>query len=96
MPLFQRPPPSNLNYVKSGTIHAVVAQRTDLIGYLGVKYLKKYIDEGSLPKEIYDTGITLVTQYNVDTYRNFDSDIDREVTTVKVGYYAEENFLAGK
>ncbi|MCM1299727.1 MAG: response regulator [Firmicutes bacterium] len=77
----------NIEYVKKGTIYAICAQRTNLIGYLSVVNLKKYIDTGSLPKTIYDTGVTLVTADNADTYANLDSILKSASATVRVGYY---------
>ncbi|MCM1184765.1 MAG: response regulator [Roseburia sp.] len=76
-----------IEYVKKGSIYAVTAQRTDLMGYLSVINLKKYIDTGALPKTVYDTGITLVTLDNADSYKDFDSIFDTTAATVRVGYY---------
>ncbi|MCM1175998.1 MAG: response regulator [Blautia sp.] len=76
-----------IKYVKKGTIYAVTAQRTDLMGYLSVINLKKYLDTGTLPKTVYDTGVTLVTLDNADSYKDFDSILDTTTTTVRVGYY---------
>ncbi|MCM1113147.1 MAG: response regulator [Muribaculum sp.] len=78
---------ANIEGVKSGSIYAVTAQRTDLMGYLGVINLKKYIDTGVLSKSMYDTGVTLVTLENVDSYKDFDSILNTTTTTVRVGYY---------
>ncbi|MCM1055311.1 MAG: response regulator [Bacteroides sp.] len=77
----------NVEYVKKGTIYAIAAQRTSLIGYLSVINLKKYIDTGSLPKTTYDTGVTLVTLDNADTYANLDSILKTTAVTLRVGYY---------
>ncbi|MCM1105244.1 MAG: response regulator [Clostridium sp.] len=77
----------NIEYVKKGVIYAVTAQRTDLMGYLSVLNFKKYLDTGTLPKTVYDTGITLVTLDNVDSYKDFDSILNTTTTTVRVGYY---------
>ena len=40
------------------------------MGYQAVMLMKKYIDEGKLDQEIYDTGTILVTAENVDNYRD--------------------------
>ncbi|MCM1222937.1 MAG: substrate-binding domain-containing protein, partial [Lachnospiraceae bacterium] len=87
----------NIEYVKKGTIYAVTAQRTDLMGYLSVANLKKYLDTGTLPKTIYDTGMTLVTLDNADSYKDFDSILDTTTTTVRIGYYddGEPAFQSG-
>lgn len=77
----------NIDYVKKGTIYAVTAQRTGMIGYLSVGNLKKYIDTGNLPKTTYDTGVTLVTRDNADTYKKFDSILKTTPVTVRIGYY---------
>ncbi|MCM1131296.1 MAG: response regulator [Roseburia sp.] len=80
-----------LKFIKDGTIYAVTAQRTDLMGYLSIVNFKKFKDTASLSKTIYDTGITLVTKQNVDTYKNFDSIIDTKSTTIRVGYYNDND-----
>ncbi|MCM1227960.1 MAG: substrate-binding domain-containing protein, partial [Clostridium sp.] len=87
----------NIEYVKKGTIYAVAAQRTNLIGYLSVTNLKEYIDKGELSQTTYDTGVTLVTLDNVNTYENLDSILKTTSTTVRVGYYDnnEPEFQSG-
>ncbi|MCM1496521.1 MAG: response regulator [Bacteroides sp.] len=77
----------NIEYVKTGSIYAVTAQRTDIMGYLSVINFKNYFDTGSLPQTVYDMGITLVTLDNVDAYKDLDSVLNTTTTTVRVGYY---------
>lgn len=40
-----------------------------LVGYLGVKLLKE-IKEGKKPESVIDTGVTIVTKENIETYKN--------------------------
>ncbi len=59
----------NLDLVRKGTINALLVQSPYNMGYQGVHLLKKYLDDGMLQKDAYDTGSTLVTKANVDSYK---------------------------
>ncbi len=59
-----------LKYIRKGVINAIVVQDPYQMGYQAVMLMKKYIDEGKLDQEIYDTGTILVTAENVDNYRD--------------------------
>ena len=59
-----------LNYIRKGTINAIIVQDPYMMGYLGVKTLKEYLDNGgSLEESEIDTGTITVTAENVDNYR---------------------------
>lgn len=59
-----------LAYIRDGVIDGVIVQNPYQMGYLGVKMLAEYIDNGSLDEDHIDTGTITVTIDNVDTYRN--------------------------
>ncbi|MCM1173396.1 MAG: response regulator [Clostridium sp.] len=73
--------------IMEGMHKADEKQRTDLMDYLSVINLKKYKDTATLPKTVYDTGITLATLKNADSYKDFDSILNTEAATVRIGYY---------
>jgi len=58
-----------LNYIRKGTINAIVVQDPYQMGYQGVKLMKQYLDGEILESDVFDTGTILVTQENVDNYR---------------------------
>jgi len=58
----------NLAFVREGVLDALLVQSPYSMGYYGVYLLKEYVDSGELAYDSYDTGVTLVTQENVDTY----------------------------
>lgn len=58
-----------LNYIREGLINAIIVQDPYNMGYMGVKLMKEYLDNGSLEQETYDTGVIIVTAENVDNYR---------------------------
>lgn len=59
-----------LNFIRKGLIDAIVVQDPYQMGYMSVKLMKEYLDNGgSLDKDNYDTGTILVTQENVDSYK---------------------------
>ncbi len=60
----------NLQYVRDGVIDIIVAQSPYQMGYQGVYLLKKYIDNGELNDEIYETECSVITKDNVDSYIN--------------------------
>ncbi|MCM1525092.1 MAG: response regulator [Ruminococcus sp.] len=66
---------------------AADAQRTDLNEVFERCISEKNIDTGSLTKTEFDTGATLVTRDNADTYANLDPILKTESATVRVGYY---------
>lgn len=59
-----------LVYIREGVIDAVIVQAPYQMGYLGVKVLAEYIDNGSLEEESIDTGTITVSIDNVETYKN--------------------------
>lgn len=59
-----------LAYIREGVIDAVIVQAPYQMGYLGVKMLAEYIDNGSLEEESIDTGTITVSIDNVETYKN--------------------------
>lgn len=57
-----------LNYIREGIVDATTVQKPYQMGYLGVELLVQTI-EGTGPDEaVVDTGVTMVTAENVDTY----------------------------
>lgn len=59
-----------LAYIRDGVIDGVIVQAPYQMGYLGVKMLAEYLDNGSLDEENIDTGTITVTIDNIDTYKN--------------------------
>ncbi len=60
---------TNLAPVKEGTIYGVMAQDFYKMGYLGAKNIIEHLNGNSVP-DIVDSGVTLVTKENIDTYKN--------------------------
>jgi ABC-type sugar transport system substrate-binding protein len=58
----------NLAPVKDGTIYGVMAQDFYTMGYLASKYIVQSLNGQSVPS-ITDSGSTLVTLANIDTYK---------------------------
>lgn len=59
-----------VDYIKKGVVDATIVQKPYQMGYLGVKLLKE-IKEGKNPEQkIIDTGVTVVSKDNADTYKN--------------------------
>ena len=59
-----------LNYIRKGLIDGIIVQDPYMMGYLSVKLMKEYLDNGGkLEQETYDTGTILVNAENVDTYK---------------------------
>ncbi len=59
-----------LNYIRKGVIDAIIVQDPYMMGYLGVKTLKEYLDnDGTIEETNIDTGTITVTAENVDNYR---------------------------
>lgn len=59
-----------LAYIREGVIDGVIVQAPYQMGYLGVKMLSEYIDNGTLEDENIDTGTITVTIDNVETYKD--------------------------
>lgn len=58
-----------LDYIREGVVTATTVQKPFDMGYMAVKTLVE-INQGNLPEEeIIDTGVTIVTKKNIDTYR---------------------------
>ncbi len=58
-----------LQYIRDGVIDGIIVQSPYQMGYLGVKMLAQYLDEGKLDEESVDTGTITVTIDNVETYK---------------------------
>ncbi|GFI11064.1 ribose import binding protein RbsB [Lachnospiraceae bacterium] len=58
-----------LNYIRKGTINAIVVQDPYQMGYQSVKLMKQYLDGEVLESDIFDTGTIVVTQENVENYK---------------------------
>lgn len=57
-----------LKYIQDGTVYSTVAQKPFEMGRLGVELLMQ-IKEGTAPEEkVIDTGVTVITKDNVDSY----------------------------
>lgn len=59
----------NLAVVEEGKIYGIMAQNFFKMGYLGAQYAWKAAQGIDVPEEV-DSGVTLVTQENVDTYKD--------------------------
>ena len=59
----------NLAVVRSGEIYGIMAQDFFKMGYLGAKYAWQAAQGIEVPS-LTDSGITLVTKDNIDTYKN--------------------------
>src|SRR5579871_300675 len=57
-----------LQAVRDGSVRFIVAQKPHLMGELAVRYLDDYLQGRPIPKET-DTGATIVTQSNVESYQ---------------------------
>ena len=59
-----------LNYIRKGVINGIIVQDPYMMGYLGVKTMKEYLDnDHKLENTEIDTGTITVTAENVDNYR---------------------------
>lgn len=61
--------PENLAFVREGVIDVLLVQSPWQMGYQGVQLLMDCVDKGGLPRDSYDTGVTMVTRENVETYK---------------------------
>jgi ribose transport system substrate-binding protein len=59
-----------VDYIKKGIVDATIVQKPFQMGYLGVKLLKDIKDGNAPTEKIIDTGVTVVTKDNVETYKN--------------------------
>jgi ribose transport system substrate-binding protein len=59
---------TNLAPVREGTIYGVMAQDFYKMGNLAAKYIVDYLNGEEVP-DIVDSGVTLVTLENIDTYK---------------------------
>jgi ribose transport system substrate-binding protein len=58
-----------LDHIRNGVIHATIAQNFYGIGYIPVKLIVDYVRDGKKPaKDVYNSGVLLVTKDNIDTY----------------------------
>lgn len=57
-----------LDYIRSGTVYATAVQKPFMMGYLGVKIAHDLAKGATLETDIIDTGVTIVTKENVDSY----------------------------
>lgn len=57
-----------LQYIRDGVVDATTVQKPYQMGYLGVELLVQAIEGNGPAEQIIDTGVTIVTQENVDTY----------------------------
>jgi ribose transport system substrate-binding protein len=58
--------PPLVEALKSGEIHALVAQNPTKMGYEGVTTLVKHLKGEQAPQRV-DTGVTLITKENLET-----------------------------
>ncbi|GHU82202.1 LacI family transcriptional regulator [Spirochaetia bacterium] len=58
-----------LNLIRQGALHGVLVQKTGVMGNLGMDCLVQ-VCQGNFPaQQVNDTGVTLVTLDNIDTYK---------------------------
>ena len=57
-----------LNYIRKGTIDAIIVQDPYMMGYESVRTLVEYIENGSVEERV-DTGTITVNADNVDSYK---------------------------
>jgi ribose transport system substrate-binding protein len=62
--------PQTLDYVRAGVLQVCVAQRPYQMGYQAVNAVYETVIEGNEVTGVFDTGATLVTLENIDTYRD--------------------------
>ncbi len=59
-----------LDLIRKGVVYGTAVQKNYMMGYQGIKTIAD-IKAGAMPsKGIIDTGVTIVTKENVDTYKN--------------------------
>jgi ribose transport system substrate-binding protein len=57
-----------LDYIRAGTVYATTVQKPYMMGYLGIELLNRLNNGETLESDIIDTGVTIVTSDNVDSY----------------------------
>jgi ribose transport system substrate-binding protein len=62
--------PQTLDYVRRGVLQVCIAQRPYQMGYQAVEALYKTVILGEKVTGVFDTGASIVTIDNIDTYRN--------------------------
>lgn len=58
-----------LNYIREGVVDATTVQKPYEMGYLGVELLVQTIEGNGPEEQVIDTGVTMVTAGNVDSYK---------------------------
>lgn len=58
-----------IDYIKSGVVYGTTVQKNYQMGYMGIKLLADLKAGKKLDKQIFDTGVTIVTKDNVSTYK---------------------------
>ncbi len=58
-----------LDYIKKGIVYGTIVQKPFTMGYKSVQVMLDILN-GKPVDQIYDTGVTVVTKDNVDTYKN--------------------------
>jgi ribose transport system substrate-binding protein len=62
--------PQTLDYVRKGVLQVCIAQRPYQMGFQAVEALYKTVVLGEKVTGVFDTGASIVTKDNIDTYRN--------------------------
>lgn len=57
-----------LDYIRAGTVFATTVQKPFMMGFLGIELLYSLVNGEALESDIIDTGVTIVTKSNVDSY----------------------------
>jgi ribose transport system substrate-binding protein len=59
-----------LDFIRKGVVFGTAVQKNYMMGYMGIKLIAD-IKAGKAPaKQVIDTGVTIVTKANVETYKN--------------------------
>jgi ribose transport system substrate-binding protein len=61
--------PQALDYVRSGVIQAVLAEKPYAMCYMAIEALKKTVLDKQPVTGVVNTGVTIVTKENIDTYK---------------------------
>ena len=62
--------PQTLDYVRNGVLQVCIAQRPYQMGFQAVEAIYKTVVKGEKVTGIFDTGASIVTKENIDTYKN--------------------------
>ena len=57
-----------LDYIRQGVVYGTIAQKPNYMGKMAVDMLNQLNDGEELEETLIDSGVTLVTADNVDTY----------------------------